>query len=159
MINTERLKIGNWVSENGKFIVVNNVWHDRINVSYSCGDYAGGSGWDSETWDKEIEPIPIVPETIKDCGFTKVGDTFCILENGFEINISFNNVSGVTVRIGYNILPCLYIHELQNLYYSLTGKDLDVNWTPWEEEKDDKWSRIFREAALKLETRIKNNKL
>jgi hypothetical protein len=73
------------------------------------------------------EPIPLTPEILEKCGF----------ENG-ERQINAHNdtiqVCGETVRLwagsaeghGVHVL-CQSLHQLQNLFFALTGEELEVN--------------------------------
>jgi hypothetical protein len=74
-------------------------------------------------------PIPITPEILLRCGFKKFdwltdSDIFqcdffkCILhENGLQIFADdFNNLK-----------PLKYLHEFQNLYFALTGEQMEIN--------------------------------
>lgn len=83
----------------------------------------------------EIEFIPLTEELLLKCGFTKeyYGFSCDIVELSYgrflcnddtdkdKLFLSINNaeytISGVSLK---------YLHQLQNIYYDLTGKELDV---------------------------------
>ena len=84
---------------------------------------------DFSEWDYWIyEPIPITPEWLERAGFECSGFTWdrgimsvSELEIGWEVQFQ-------DVMDGWHELnqdpPCQYIHQLQNLYFALTGKEL-----------------------------------
>lgn len=75
----------------------------------------------------KLEGIPITPELLEKCGFKKEQN---------EIDTKSNkNVEGRWIHDDYLEWPGLlylpnfkikYLHQLQNLYYSLTGKELEI---------------------------------
>jgi len=130
MINVIELRIGNFVysktitpfSQVG-VCKVENIQYDGINKWQDMG----ASGYVKQV---EMTPIPITPDTINHCGFTKLGGGYYITAlDGVSIDISFPEGRGIIIELGSAALPCKYIHQLQNLYYSLTGKDLEINWS------------------------------
>lgn len=84
-----------------------------------------------EAWHhlEKLIPIPVTEELLLKCGFTKLkwitesnvfehGDINCRLdENGLQVfGADFNNLK-----------PLKYLHELQNLYFDLTERELQVH--------------------------------
>jgi TATA-box binding protein (TBP) (component of TFIID and TFIIIB) len=72
-------------------------------------------------YESKIFPIPITEEILLKCGFEK-GKCYFSLEN-FDIDLKgwfgFNNmVANANIK---------YLHQLQNLYFALTGEELEVN--------------------------------
>lgn len=120
MIQAE-LRIGNWVEKKQNLPVeygkVTQVYMDGFTVDYH---YPGG--WYS--------PIPLSPEILEKCGFVQDSDdeaTWMVLRttkfdfiegdrNGFcEVYMDFDD--GLRVQ---------YLHQLQNLYFALTGQELNI---------------------------------
>jgi hypothetical protein len=75
------------------------------------------------------DPIPIDEEWLIDFGFEKDGNWYDIDDSAFGVNIKegrvafksdYNNYIWVSVKIPK------YIHQLQNLYFVLTGKKLTI---------------------------------
>ena len=71
------------------------------------------------------EPIPLTPEWLEKFGF----------ENGVEFQGGrlFYENEGITLEapnagncLDFG-LPCKYVHQLQNLYFALTGNELTLN--------------------------------
>ena len=83
--------------------------------------------WDYYEMDG-FNPIPITPEWLERAGFECSGFTWdrgimsvSELKKGWEVQLQ-------DVMDGWHELnqdpPCQYIHQLQNLYFALTGKEL-----------------------------------
>lgn len=79
---------------------------------------------------KRIQPIPLTEEWLVKFGFVKKshsecflyeGDSFTLEEIGvgvFEYNLMDNDFSKLS--------PIIYVHQLQNLYFALTGTELTL---------------------------------
>lgn len=130
MVEVKELRIGNFILHDDKICEV-------------CAIYSNGM-MDISTIDsyivKErnnilIEPIPITEELLLKCGFTKeyYGFSCDIVELSYgrflcnddtdkdNLFLSINNaeytISGVSLK---------YLHQLQNMYFYLTGNELEV---------------------------------
>jgi hypothetical protein len=85
--------------------------------------------------DKYCKSIPLTEEWLLKFGFkrndnTKVSDSFYwIMVGGSELHINPDN-GVVWIHRNENIFnnPCLvkHLHQLQNLYFALTGEELDI---------------------------------
>lgn len=89
---------------------------------------AGGS----ELW---IVPMPLSQEWIRNLGYyTKVTnkgtdvESIPFYDNGSRLVLDWDNLSptwqGEELELPYKLE---YVHQLQNLYYSLTGEELSIN--------------------------------
>lgn len=75
----------------------------------------------------DFEPIPLTPEILQKAGFEKDGNGFCLSD---KMSLSL----AVTKNGGY--LACWrdrslnfvinHLHQLQNLYFALTGEELSI---------------------------------
>lgn len=129
MIQANELRIGNWVTEliKNRIVAIDGI---ESNQDFVWVNYLNGSG-QYKVGINDIEPIPLTPEILEKCGFeitgqtehpnniwTKYGE-----ESKFELEqiIHFflydNKCFGTQVN---------YLHQLQNIYFSLTGEELDV---------------------------------
>lgn len=79
---------------------------------------------------EEIEPIPLSEEILLKCGFEKISEYIFSIEidNGWHLNIESNYIF-----LKYQDNECEishfkfeYIHQLQNLYFALTGTELNI---------------------------------
>lgn len=139
MIDPKELRIGNMVQVR---------LHERKNIynkSFMVGDVVSIDSSeividvfdDIVTWDCEsVDPIPISPEWLERLGFEK--DNSCLrlvfphevfeVENGFTFwpNEDFTiNTSRVSFG-AYGRMKIQYIHQVQNLFYALTGSELTI---------------------------------
>jgi hypothetical protein len=73
-----------------------------------------------------VEPIPITPEILEKCGFEFIEEDYgwangqhiiYQIHESFKINIFCSNDEDCEIEINY-------LHQLQNLCYALTGKEL-----------------------------------
>jgi len=142
MIDPKQLRIGNWVlveiaKSLGETEVkyrserVDSIFVDGINME-----------WDHEMSDythaEKVRPILLTPEILEKCGFsdrgfTNVGFfknywlpnkwTICYCIKTTEIH-----TSGLYYAAHANDIEVKYLHQLQNLYFALTGTEL--NYSP-----------------------------
>jgi hypothetical protein len=105
------LRIGNLVNENGEVI--------KIRQETLC-DFANGY--------VVFEPIPLTEEWLLKFGFKKpahtwCGDVFHLTEwDKYPINwcVAMNKNNAVIIE------KLKYVHQLQNLYFALTGEELKI---------------------------------
>lgn len=79
----------------------------------------------------EYEPIPLTGEILKKCGFESEHITYhYILIGDDALHVYYNNSGlhryGVKYKYAY-LTEIEYLHQLQNLYFALTGEELTVN--------------------------------
>jgi hypothetical protein len=133
-ITTSDLRLGNWLyyTNETKFIMqVVAIGDDWVQL-----DFEGNDGDSFEINGNEICPIPITKEFVKHIA-NNVQD---VEELGFMITIGG---SYMEVRMEYKdnelyLIPTIncdeynigepikYVHELQNLFYALNGKELEI---------------------------------
>ena len=115
MIQANELRIGNWVYENSKPKKVHSV--SNINAkNYS-----------------KISPIPLTPEILEKCGFFKFNNAW-VLKSFIETDYLkwhfsiWNQHDGIYTYNSAEFCPELTsVHQLQNLYFALTGEELKIN--------------------------------
>jgi hypothetical protein len=79
----------------------------------------------------EFKPIELTPEILEKCGFIKQENgwyKFNILED--YINLYFERLTKTELSIsglGIKMPHIQYLHQLQNLYFALTGEELEIN--------------------------------
>ena len=123
MIDTKDLRLGNYVLErNGYLMKVVAIFDD---VAYL--DFEGN---EADVWEEqmeEIKPLPLSDELLKDLGFVKLmNDRFLLypielekIGEDFVLLLPKNETVIGTKVVG--------LHHLQNFYYIITGKELEVN--------------------------------
>jgi hypothetical protein len=115
MIQAQDLRIGNWAS-NGQIefqITSKDIYHLDVYVNRVIA-----------------KPIPITPEWLERMGFgfEKIG-------NGWHLDVEINHYCLYSESGKYVDLfvfsdevgqQCQYIHQLQNLYFALTGEEITI---------------------------------
>lgn len=117
------LRIGNYITANGKEI---NVGHIQDNF---YGALINGNGVDTGIY----EPIPLNEEWLLKFGFEKSNNLDCwynvrIRNDWTRLNV---NIKHEMSEIDINRHCCVlgqmkYVHQLQNLYFALTGSELAI---------------------------------
>ena len=76
---------------------------------------------------KSIKPIPITEEWLLKFRFKHSGYGFFIhLKNRFEIEFNRNENTFTLNFITGELIEYKYVHQLQNLYFVLTGEELKI---------------------------------
>ena len=128
MIQANELRIGNWILDRG-----GKQW--QIDCWEAPNKVAAKSPYMGELFEKPIyghplteeveflQPIPLTPEILEKCGFIMVKEDFWQ-----KLNVTIiltkdgNNLCFVYVEEILNAPKSL--HQLQNLYFALTGEEL-----------------------------------
>lgn len=122
-MKANELRIGNWVSF---FNMIEKERYIQVNARFFAS-LAGGRMASEMRFDEELNgyyhPISLTSEILKKCGFVdrKLGN-FYFLENGnLTIEGYEHDYNGLFIG---NIES---MHQLQNLYFALTGTELEIN--------------------------------
>ena len=106
-MTAKELRIGNIISANGVDVVV------TISVIAQR---------------KDFEPIPLTEEWLLNFGFKKDGSEFSIYEYRYTVYLSNKNYFYLCDN--KKVLTIMYnVHQLQNLYFALTGEELEIKCT------------------------------
>lgn len=126
----QELKIGNWVYDSKTTMFPMQVV--AIGTDWIHLDFFGNEGDVWEVYPQDVEPIPITEEILLKCGFEKEPfsskiykintDDYCVIYY-FE-----GNTLDVRTKDGNRVsILCKHIHQLQNAYYLVTNKELEIN--------------------------------
>ena len=127
-MNAQELRIGNWlISARG---IPQKVAYlgDTIGFWNNCGGTDKHQKNPIISYDiDKIRPIPLTPEILEKCGFEHTVERFW-RNDPFEIKMLTMNAVVYYRPKGYDVLIswCKSLHQLQNLYYSLTGDELKI---------------------------------
>ena len=136
------LRLGNWLYDSkpsGFPMQVSALGKDWVQL-----DFEGNESDCFENTDKEIYPIPLNKQLLENIGFKFSGNH--VYEYKDDENILFdepddwNNAKDYPIQIvggsggyilvyiphGETIIRCLYLHQLQNFFYCITGKELEI---------------------------------
>lgn len=126
-MKADDLRIGNWVNDIKKgYVSIDGI---EPNWDEVWLNYCHGSG----IYKKriiEIEPIPLTEELLLKCGFSKVGSNYekdwLLLHTHLERQ-TFDFLLYESSSRKLKATPILHLHQLQNLYFALTGEELEIN--------------------------------
>jgi len=79
---------------------------------------------------EDIDPIPLTPEILQKCGFPETKGLWYEHEiSSFFLDGSGNFFAGEVLNVDSPVIAknIKYLHQLQNLYFMLTGSELTVN--------------------------------
>ena len=122
MINAKELRIGNLVKVPGYEVAV-----DFINVDLGFPEKYLINDW----YEEDLEPIPLTEEWLLKFGFSvsdqpswnvyEIGEWFILLMEKRDTKIILgalaDNIPDVEIK---------FVHQLQNLYFALTGAELPI---------------------------------
>ena len=128
MIKTKDLRLGNYVTDNSGFTMyVVGIYEDTVLLNFKGND---GDVW--EVYEKDLKPIALDKEML-----LKLGYKVYVSDNGwdryskkgidFHLSplISGGYIPSFHINGEYHIVK--YLHQLQNLFYALTQKELEIN--------------------------------
>lgn len=136
MINVNELRIGNLVkiktSNDANFYPIHAI--DGMGLKVILGGVRQCEGWKEE---KLLKPIPLTEELLLKCGMNECDDDavvrYVYRHDKFKMNIIIPSLKEYIIRI-YNLesgeqicgKDMHYLHQLQNIYFDLTGKELEL---------------------------------
>lgn len=125
-MEANELRIGNWIDTIHGFAIV-----DSVNKNVYNSVFVKLKGF-SGSYDK-INPIPLTPEILENAGFKIInhihGYSFYTMNREGRHNKDKPNIDiyqSNTLYCGYRVNHCKYLHQLQNLYFTLTGEELKI---------------------------------
>ena len=121
MINTNELRVGNWVLENGRPVQLYGV-HKKDIKHFWFGNHNEVATLDILD---VIEPVLLTPEILYKCGFTKIRTVWADPER-FELEEIYPDKYNFVFGVRKRRLNIRYLHQLQNIYFQIVGKDLIV---------------------------------
>jgi hypothetical protein len=137
MIQATELRIGNWIAEEAAlsnsitYCQLNSISKDKISV-------VKNGNWIVNTRCYYCLPIPLTPEILEKCGFVgkykscgySYTKNIVTLTSQDEDDLG-NPVPNYVLHFYYNYqgAPLYYLHQLQNLYFVLTGEELNISLT------------------------------
>jgi hypothetical protein len=132
MINPNELRIGNLIKYTGKPYPAYLLNNGIVEVKEVLNDGVNRSQGDSTLYESEnLEGIPLTDEWLERCGAVK---NRIPLKNG-RWHIEYVGEGGLIMRDDLDeseieiLADVNYVHQLQNLYFSLTGEELSIKET------------------------------
>lgn len=119
MIAANELRLGNWVEH----MTNGNKW--QITISDFVEEYEMGQAM------FHMKPIPLTPEILEKCGFQLAPQRISIYEKGL-LRLWLGHTGCIAylinkdTRESHYIRDIQHLHQLQNLYFALTGEELEI---------------------------------
>lgn len=135
MIDIRELRIGNIVNDDTNLSqeigckvvgIVESISEENIELKYLRSD---GDTFYGEEHPRSLSPIPLTEELRLKLGFSQMNNT----DSDGKIKLSIvcdDDILYLTLNWNsYQIFkdPIKYLHQLQNIYFDLTGKELEVS--------------------------------
>lgn len=129
-MDIKELRIGNLIEHQGKIVPVYQI-DRKSKTSSKINDVK----FENEDTSEYFKPIPLTEDWLLRMGFEEVYDSqfrkkFDLISNpriGFDFAKVFDYSTMAGFRhIGEYLYHVIYVHQLQNLYNSLTGKELSI---------------------------------
>jgi len=121
------LRIGNWVLVNNKPSSIDSIHESHgVNLSIFLGGYGDGGSLYSDQFD-EIKPIRLTTEILEKARFRQAitNDRIWLLRIG-DTNLMLHIDGSAWSYSGPILIKIEYVHQLQNLYFALTGEELEI---------------------------------
>lgn len=138
MIQANELRIGNYFFYSKQIRKVDSICKEGVNIELSIDTNIASI---LATPFNLISPIPLTPEILENwCGFEKKQNKWYNIKYFTDCEVAAE-VMCISINLGtfrcsiYDVdepSPCMtglrieYLHQLQNLHFSLTGKELPV---------------------------------
>ncbi len=127
MIKANELRVGNIFHT----LIVKSITETGVNFSARYEGYL-------ETPFEDLKPIPLTEDWLLKLGFEKYNDNYSIdtlhgLNSGkpSKLVIRYTELQNmVVVRPGNRTIYIKSVHQLQNLYFALTGEELEFKANP-----------------------------
>ena len=119
-MTARELRIGNYINPKFPMKVVN-IFPDEVNA-----DFEGNEGDVFEFKNEDIEGVPIDEEWLKKINLVSVGGDF-VRFNKLRCFLLRRDNSGYYYGLPNNSMrtEVKFIHQLQNLYFALTGEEIE----------------------------------
>lgn len=128
-MDVKELRIGNLVKDDECIIVVVEALSGDNALVNGYGENEvlfSKKGYPNVLFESEIYPIELTEELLLKCGFKKTDNNWVILDLQF-MSFGWEKFARLTLSIDGNIMYLVhikYVHQLQNLYFALTGEEL-----------------------------------
>ena len=132
IIELHELRIGNLLDYKGELVTVTMLSCD-IDDEYEdqiCFVKLGTSSNETGGWNRslvnDLKRIPLTPEWLERCGF-KEGTNYLFSKHlKLGIHTDYTYIGTITSTSAAYVAPAQYVHQLQHLYFALTGEELTI---------------------------------
>lgn len=123
-MKASELRLGNWVNNNPRDGVITVFSNDKCVIRHKAGI--------DRAFIEELQPIPLTKEWLLNLGFKKdvdgsfmKNDISIFLDKRFKTNLFLQENQDNFKWFSYEC-KIQYVHQLQNLYFALTGDELII---------------------------------
>lgn len=120
-MEASELRIGN-ITSHGTVYKINQETDADFNDTVGCMDFMGGIG---EFELKDVNPIPLTEEKLLEFGFNKSG-LYYLKDQVYVYIATGEHEAEFEYQFNHTQKPLFYVHELQNLFFALTGEELTI---------------------------------
>jgi hypothetical protein len=124
-MKVSELRLGNYIYHNGEVVPVVQI-ERRYKTMYRLNDL----DVDERIIEDHFQPIPLTPEWLERCGWQLVDQgrgPYYWLEKQCWFHIHLPEDGTLYANFNNNAVHIKYLHQLQNLYFALTGEELTIN--------------------------------
>lgn len=135
-IELKDLRIGNILSYKGELVHVTQLSMDIDDEYQDIIGFCklGQTQNEISDWNRalalDLKPFSLSPEILLACGFEKDGMDYSRTAGKLKLTGFFFEDYFVTMLMGQRLVDLKYLHQLQNLYHSLTEDELIYKPTP-----------------------------
>lgn len=129
-VDAKELRIGNFIFDKDKELIYPNEGIREVSaldkeICFHVRRDENGVSYSGNTYDR-IDPIPLTIEILEKCGFELESHDykwFLLIDCPFKIFYDLEQVCYDSLLLDVRI-P--YLHQLQNLYFALTGTEINL---------------------------------
>lgn len=124
-MKVSELRLGNYILHNGEVMPVVQI-ERRYKTIFRLNDL----DVDERIIEDHFRPIPITPEWLERLGWQVVDQgsgAYYWLEKQCWFHIHSSADGTLYANFNNNAIPINSLHQLQNLYFALTGEELTIN--------------------------------
>lgn len=123
MISANELRVGNYVKRKDNILLFIGIMPPIIKLSNK------GYPSDYVIDDDQLEYLSLTLAILKKCGFKEDIGGDIVLDINRELDLRYDkNSKSVTLwaHFDFSVITIKYLHQLQNLYFSLTENELQI---------------------------------
>lgn len=126
MIKANELRVGNWLlTDEDEMLQVNEIKQDFNGYEYTI-TFITSDDMYHDSIISECNPIPLTEEILLKCGFVRLDSVAYVMPHIDRFIFDMPIFEDGLFRYGVNHISIKSLHQIQNLYFALTGEELNV---------------------------------
>jgi hypothetical protein len=122
-MQVNELRIGNLIKYRDYICAIESISHNFITITFDYVEFGEAVEKTISTGIKHIYPIALTEEWLLKFGFKNKSID---IDNYKAFHIEFDDKLESVWLEDYELTKCKYVHQLQNLYFALTGTELEI---------------------------------